>query len=612
MCGIVGYVGKASAADVVLEALTRLEYRGYDSAGVAILNGEGVQIRRAPGKLSALKADLRQRPISGAVGVGHTRWATHGEPSEINAHPHADCAGRLALVHNGIVENYAALKAELLAQGHRFRSQTDTEVIVHLIEELAKRAPLATAFRQALQRLRGSYAVCLLSRDAPDRLFGARQSSPLIVGIGRGEAMFASDVPAVLDRTRRVVYLKDGETVELTADGPRITTLTGRPARAVSSTVTWTLAAAQKGGFPHFMLKEIHEQPQAIRQTLANRLDAKTGTVRFDRRTEAFLESLARAEQIVIIACGTAHHAGMVGEYMLEEFAKLSVDVDVASEFRYRAPRLDAQTAVIAVTQSGETADTLAGLRMAARQGAKTLAICNVVGSSIAREADAVLYTHAGPEIAVASTKAYTAQLTALWLLTLRLAERRRTLPSERRRALAGQLARLPGIVARTLECERTVQRLAKRYAAARNFYYLGRRYNYPGALEGALKLKEVCPLVHAEGYAAGEMKHGPISLIRRGWPVVALAPHSSVYEKTVSNIEEVRARHGDCLVVASEGDDAIARHAAGLVRVPRTEEPLSPITTAVPLQLFAYHMAVANGCDVDQPPNLAKSVTVE
>jgi glucosamine--fructose-6-phosphate aminotransferase (isomerizing) len=510
------------------------------------------------------------------------------------------------------VENYAELKTRLRSQGHTFRSQTDTEVIVHLVEEWAKRRPLAEAFRLALKQLKGSYAVCLLSAGAPDRLFGARQSSPLIIGLGQGEAMFASDVPAVLGRTKRVVYLKDGDVVELTADGPQVTTLTGRVSRPRATTVTWDVEAAKKGGYAHFMLKEIHEQPQAIGQTLANRLRTAAGTVRFDRRTEAFLARLGPDEKFVIIACGTAYHAGLVGEYMVEELARIPVDVDVASEFRYRAPMLDRKTTVLAITQSGETADTLAGVRLARERRVKTLAICNVVGSSIAREVDAVLYTHAGPEIAVASTKAYTAQLTALLLLTLALAQRRHTIPTARRRALIEALARLPADVQHALRCEGAVKRLAATYAKARNFYYLGRRYHYPGALEGALKLKEVCPLVHAEGYAAGEMKHGPISLIKPGWPVVFLATRSSVYEKTVSNIEEVRARRGACLVIASEGDGRIARHADGLIRVPRTEEPLSPIVAAIPLQLFAYHMAVANGCDVDQPPNLAKSVTVE
>ena len=612
MCGIVGYIGRGDATTIALDCLTKLEYRGYDSAGIAVLNSQGIEVRKRPGKITELKDLVGRRPLHGHAAVCHSRWATHGQPSEINAHPHTDCTGRIALVHNGIIENYARLKQQLLKRGHAFRSQTDTEVITHLVEELAKRHGLAEAFRLALRQLKGSYAICLLSAGAPDRLFGARQSSPLIVGLGRGEAMFASDVPAVLGRTRRVVYLKDGDVVELTAGGPRVTTLAGRVSRPRATTVTWDVEAAKKGGYAHFMLKEIHEQPQAIRQTLANRLRPDAGTVRFDRRTEAFLARLGSDEQFVIIACGTAYHAGLVGEYMLEELARIPVDVDVASEFRYRAPMLDRKTTVLAITQSGETADTLAGIRLAREQGVKTLAICNVVGSSLAREVDAVIYTHAGPEIAVASTKAYTAQLTALLLLTLSLAQRRRTIPQVRRRELVRALARLPADVQRALRCEEVVKRTAATYAKARNFYYLGRRHHYPSALEGALKLKEVCPLVHAEGYAAGEMKHGPISLIKPGWPVVFLATRSSVYEKTVSNIEEVRARRGECLVIASEGDARIARHSDALIRVPRTEEPLSPIVAAIPLQLFAYHMAVANGCDVDQPPNLAKSVTVE
>jgi len=589
-----------------------LEYRGYDSAGVAILNSKGLEVRKRVGKLSALIETIRQRPIHGQIGVGHTRWATHGQPSEINAHPHTDCTDRLAIVHSGIIENYALLKERLLAGGHTFRSQTDTEVIAHLIEELARSYPMREAFRRALKELRGSYALCLISADEPTRLFGARNGSPLIVGVGKREALFASDVPAVLERTRRVVYLQDHDVVELSADGVRITTMEGKAIRRAPTRISWSLAAARKGGYPHYMLKEIHEQPAAIAHTLTNRLDAAKGHVTFDRRTNAFLDRLDLREQLVLIACGTAYHAALVGEYMLEEVARLPVDVDLASEFRYRGPLLNRSTTIIAITQSGETADTLAGIRLAKEQGAKVLAICNVVGSSIAREADAVLYTHAGPEIAVASTKAYTSQLTALALLTLYLAKRGRRIPAAQWHRLLEGLARLPKTLERALASEAAIKVVASKYAAARNFYYLGRRYNYPSALEGALKLKEICPLIHAEGYAAGEMKHGPISLIRKGWPVVVLAPQSSVYEKVISNIEEVRARSGECVVIASEGDAAIKRYADHLITIPKTEECFSPIVAAVPLQLFAYYVADANGCDIDQPPNLAKSVTVE
>ncbi len=612
MCGIVGYVGNGRAVDRLLDALSRLEYRGYDSAGVAVLNGDGLAVRKCAGKLRALADDLRRHPLEGAVGCGHTRWATHGEPSELNAHPHTDCLGRLAVVHNGIIENYASLKERLQAKGHVFRSRTDTEVIAHLIEDHAKRQPIAAALRSALKELEGSYAICVLSTDAPARLFGAKNGSPLIVGVGRGEAFFASDVPAILSRTRRVLYLNDREVVELEKSGPRVLTLDGRTLRRRPTTVSWSLAAAQKEGYTHFMLKEIHEQPTSIRQTLCNRLHAARGGITFDRRTKRFLDQLTAHEQLVVIACGTAYHAGLVGEYMLEEFVRLPVDVDLASEFRYRGPMPDRSTTVVAITQSGETADTLAGVKMAHAQGAKVLAICNVMGSSIAREADAVLYTHAGPEIAVASTKAYTAQLTALLLLTLYLAQRRKRIPPTQWRRLIEGLERLPGVVEKTLEVEPKIQEIATRYAGARNFYYLGRRYNYPSALEGALKLKEICPIIHAEGYAAGEMKHGPISLIRKGWPVVVLATHSPVRDKVVSNIEEVRARKGECIVVASEGDEAIGTSADALITVPKTEELFSPIVAAIPLQLFAYHVAQANGCDIDQPPNLAKSVTVE
>ena len=481
-----------------------------------------------------------------------------------------------------------------------------------MVEELAKRHPIAEAFRLALKELRGSYALCLLTADEPHRLFGARNGSPLIVGVGRREALFASDVPAILGRTRRVVYLNDQEVVELTVDGPKLRTLGGKAVARKPTTVEWDIAAARKGGYPHFMLKEIHEQPGAIEQTLFNRLDPAKGRVTFDRRTRAFLDRLSPAEQLVIIACGTAYHAGLVGQYMLEEFARIPVDVDLASEFRYRGPMLNRNTTVIAITQSGETADTLAGVRLAKEQGAKVLSICNVMGSSIARASDAVLYTHAGPEIAVASTKAYTSQLTTLILLTLYLAKRRKRIPAAQWRRLLDGLANLPKVVEQALGAESAIKAVAGQYASARNFYYLGRRYNYPSALEGALKLKEICPLIHAEGYAAGEMKHGPISLIRKGWPIVFLATHSPVYEKVISNIEEVRARKGECIVIASEGDSGIKRYADSLITIPKTDELFSPVVAAIPLQLFAYYVADANGCDIDQPPNLAKSVTVE
>ncbi|HEX9779688.1 MAG TPA: glutamine--fructose-6-phosphate transaminase (isomerizing) [bacterium] len=613
MCGIVGYVGFRESVETILEALARLEYRGYDSAGIAVVDGGKLAIRRKAGKLQSLIEDLRRRPIRGSVGIGHTRWATHGEPSEANAHPHADTHGRLAVVHNGIIENYAPLKERLLGRGHVFRSKTDTEVIVHLVAEYAKRMGVARAFRRALRDLQGSYAACLVSADEPGRIFGARHGSPLIVGIGAKEAFFASDVPAILGWTKRVVYLNDGDVVELTASGLTVTDLAGRRVARRPARVTWDIGSARKEGFAHYMLKEIHEQPAAVEQTLANRLDAAKGRLQFDARTRRFLAGLHAQEKLIIIACGTAYHAGLVGEYMLEEFAGIPVDVDLASEFRYRGPMLDRRTTVIAITQSGETADTLAGVRLAKERGAKVLAVCNVMGSSIAREADAVLYTHAGPEIAVASTKAYTAQLTALTLLTLALAKRRGRFSRARWRQLLGGLAALPGLIERTLKrTEADARTAAAKYAGCRNFYYLGRRYNYPSALEGALKLKEICPLIHAEGYASGEMKHGPISLIRMGWPVVVLAPQSPVYEKVVSNIEEVRARRGECIVVASEGDAQIRRCADSLMTIPKTEELFSPILAAVPLQLFAYYVACENKCDVDQPPNLAKSVTVE
>ena len=612
MCGIVGYVGHRNSVETILEALSRLEYRGYDSAGVAVLNGNAIQLRKRAGKLQGLVEDIHRHPMRGTIGIGHTRWATHGLPNETNAHPHTDTDGKLAIVHNGIIENYAELKEKLIHKGHVFRSQTDTEVIVRLIEEHAKHMPLEQAFRTTLKELRGSYALCLVSIDEPERIFAARNGSPLIVGVGKKESFFASDVPAILGWTRRVLYLNDGEVVELRADGPRLSTIDGKTLRREPSTVTWDLTAAQKEGYAHFMLKEIHEQPSAIEQTLFNRLDPKRGKVTFNKSTRAFLDKLTSNEKIVIIACGTAYHAGLVGEYMLEEIARVPVDVDLASEFRYRGAMLDKNTTVIAITQSGETADTLAGIRLAKKQGAKILTICNVMGSSIARESDAVLYTHAGPEIAVASTKAYTSQVTALSLITLYLAHKRKRVTGTHWKQLVDGLAALPGLVKKAMEREADIKTIAAKYAGCRNFYYLGRRYNFPTALEGALKLKEICPLIHAEGYAAGEMKHGPISLIRLGWPVVFIATQSPVYEKVISNIEEVRARRGECIVVASEGDNHIKRYADSLITVPKSEEIFSPIITAIPLQLFAYYVACHNKCDVDQPPNLAKSVTVE
>jgi glucosamine--fructose-6-phosphate aminotransferase (isomerizing) len=612
MCGIVGYVGKSEAMPIVLEALSRLEYRGYDSAGVAINNGRGIQVSRRVGKLKVLAEALRRKPLKGATGIGHTRWATHGEPTEFNAHPHSDCSGKLVLVHNGIIENYAELKERLINAGHRFRSKTDTEVVAHLVEEYAKRHPIEQAFRLALKDLRGSYALCLLSQDAPGKIFGARNGSPLLIGLGKGESLFGSDATAIMERTRKVLYLNDLEVVELTQQGAKVTTLSGKAVTRKPTTVNWNIASARKGGYPHYMLKEIHEQPDAVRQTIVGRLTADPLRLVFDKRTARFLKTLDPRTRFVILGCGTAYHAGLVGEYMLEEFAKLPVVVDLASEFRYRGPMLDKHTTVLAITQSGETADTLAGIRMAKAQGAKVLAICNVMGSSIAREADAVLYTHAGPEIAVASTKAYTCQVTTLALLTLFLAKARRGISPAQWRKLAEGLLQLPETLEKTLQQEAHIKTIAAKYMRVRDFYYLGRRYNYPSALEGALKLKEICPLIHAEGYAAGEMKHGPISLIRRGWPVMFVATDSPVYEKVLSNLEEVRARKGSCIVVASEGDQQARRHADHLITVPKTDEFLSPIVAAIPLQLFAYYMADANGCDIDQPPNLAKSVTVE
>ncbi|MBI2093176.1 MAG: glutamine--fructose-6-phosphate transaminase (isomerizing) [Candidatus Omnitrophica bacterium] len=612
MCGIVGYIGNSSVGPILFESLSRLEYRGYDSAGIALLNGHGIEVHKRVGKLKGLIEGTSQLPLRGHLGLGHTRWATHGEPSETNAHPHLDCQGRLAIVHNGIIENYRELKERLLDQGHRFQSQTDTEVIAHLVEHYSRSLSLRDAFRKALQELQGSYALCLLATDDPERLYGARLGSPLILGIGKNEMFLASDVPAVLGRTREIMYLNDREVVELSQNSLQISTLDGNPIDRQPSRIDWDIACAQKSGFKHFMLKEIHEQPNTIEQTILNRLDWQIQQVRFDERTNHFLERLSPDEQFVIIACGTAYHAALVGEYMLEEFAEMAVDVDLASEFRYRKPRLNRHTTVLAISQSGETADTLAGIRLAKEQGAKVLSICNVVGSSVARESDAVLFTHAGPEIAVASTKAYTAQLTVLALLTMYLANARQLLKDPEKLQFFRTFRKLPELARLALNAEADIQKIAFFYADSENFYYLGRKYNFPSALEGALKLKEICPKIHAEGYAAGEMKHGPIALIRPGWPVLFIATDSNVYDKVISNIEETRARKASCVVIASEGNRSIRSYADHVIEVPKTEEIFSPILTAIPLQLLAYYIADLNGCDVDQPPNLAKSVTVE
>ena len=615
MCGIVGYVGERPVLPVLLEGLRRLEYRGYDSAGVAFLHEGKIKVVRALGKLVNLQERLTLLGYSPkGVGLGHTRWATHGEPSEENAHPHADCQQRLVVVHNGIIENYHALREELEAKGHRFTSQTDTEILPHLIEEALKETgDLVEAVRRALSRVKGAYALGVLWEGAPETLVAARHQSPLVVGLGEGEHFIASDIPALLPWTNRVLFLEDGELAVLTKDDLRLLSLAdGSPLERAPVTITWDASMAEKAGFRHFMLKEIYEQPQAILNTFRGRLDPERGTVHIPELTLS-PELLSGLEKVFILACGTSYHAGLVAKYLFERWVRLPVEVDLGSEFRYRDPLVNERTLVIPISQSGETADTLASLRKAKEKGAFAVAICNVLGSTITRESDGTIYTHAGPEIGVASTKAFTSQLTALLLLMLYFGEKRGTIPEGERLRIAQALLKLPREIERLIEeVHPLVRELAYDYHKKAHFLYLGRNILFPIALEGALKLKEIS-YIHAEGYAAGEMKHGPIALIDEEMPVVALAPREHhVYEKMISNIEEVRSRRGEVLALGSQGDETLARVANRVIFTPPCDWEVSPIIYTVPLQLLAYEIAVVRGCDVDQPRNLAKSVTVE
>ena len=608
MCGIIGYVGLDEALPIILEGLRRLEYRGYDSAGVALMEGELRVVKRA-GKLRELERLLdEQGGPSGSVGMGHTRWATHGEPSDRNAHPHLDCDERVAVIHNGIIENFAELRAGLEKRGHTLVSDTDTECIAHLIEE--KGGPkLADAVRATVRELEGAYAIVVCSLDEPDVVVGAKVSSPLVVGIGEGENILASDIPAVLSRTRRVVPIEEGQVVEVRADGVTITDFDGNVLDPVPIEVGWDLAQAQKSGFDHFMLKEIHEQPAAIRDTLVGRVNA-SGTLSLDE-LRIGADVLRDVGKVFVVACGTAFHAGLVAKYAIEHWTRLPVEIEIASEFRYRDPVLGPDTLTLAVSQSGETIDTLEAARHAARQGSRVIAVTNTVGSSLAREADGVLYTHAGPEIGVAATKTFATQMVALHLTALYLAQVRGAMFPEEIAEVIEHMHELPGQVERALELDAPVRELAERYAGARDFLFIGRHTGYPAALEGALKLKEIS-YIHAEGYPAGELKHGPIALVEPGVPVVAVATECHVYPKVLSNIQEVRARGAEVIAVATEGDEEIGRLAQHVILVPRTPELLAPVVVTVPLQLLAYHIARIRGCDVDQPRNLAKSVTVE
>ncbi len=619
MCGIVGYVGKQSSAPIILEGLRRLEYRGYDSAGMAILNGHGLELRKKQGKIDeGLAKLLKASPVQGGLGIGHTRWATHGQPSDENSHPHVDQSGRIAIVHNGIIENYDRLKDRLIKAGHQFKSATDTEVLAHLVGECYEKLKsdgspdenlLVQAVSAALREVIGTYGIAVVSADHPGIMVGARRGSPLIVGIGEGEHFLASDANAIAPHTRQVAYLNDYDVVTLTPERFTVTSLGSDTAQVQISHLEYSAEAAERGEYAHFMLKEIFEQPRTVENALRGRMDQEDGTVKFGGLNLSTAE-LRAIDQIVITACGTSWHAALVGEYLFEEFAHIPVEVEYASEFRYRNAPIEKHTLVLAITQSGETADTLASLRETRRRGHKVLAICNVVGSTIAREADGGIYLHAGPEIGVASTKAFTSQVTVLTLFAL-LMGRIRMLSLNRGRQILQALEAIPAQLETVLKQNGHIQKIAAKYSSAKSFFFLGRQYNFPVALEGALKLKEIS-YVHAEGYPAAEMKHGPIALIDDQTPSVVVIPSDAMYEKTLSNLEVVKARKGPIIAIATEGNPTLAGKVDDIIYVPATLEPLFPLLAVVPLQLLAYHMAVARGCDVDKPRNLAKSVTVE
>jgi glucosamine--fructose-6-phosphate aminotransferase (isomerizing) len=613
MCGIVGYVGDKSAVSILVEGLKRLEYRGYDSAGVAVVGPEGgLEVRRAAGRIRTLEGILRERPVTGVLGVGHTRWATHGRPSDENAHPHTDCTGTLVVVHNGILENYLEIKERLLDARHTFRSETDTEVLAHLIEHhLRETRRLDRAVKAALGEFRGSYAIGVVSTTAPDRVVAAKHGAgSVVVGLGRGEMFIASDIPAILGHTRDVVVLEDGEVAVVTAGGVEVSTLDDEPVQRDPVKILWDPIMAEKGGYRHFMLKEMYEQPRAIADTFRGRIAPETGSVLL---ADVHLDpsTVKAIERVVFVACGTAFYASMLGRAMVERLAAIPAEVDLGSEFRYRDPLVGPETLVVAVSQSGETADTLGAVKAARARGCPILAITNVVGSALAREATGTLHMHAGPEIGVASTKAFSTMIVATYLLGLWLGRQRGAVGPEDVRKRIQDLVEIPRLVEQTLELDPVIATLARHLSHATDFLYLGRGLQYPIALEGALKLKELS-YIHAEGYAGGEMKHGPIALIQDGFPVVALAPRDGAYERMLGNIEEVRAREGMVIAVVQQGDRQVAAKAQHVIEVPPSADLLAPLITVVPLQLLAYHIAVRRGCDVDQPRNLAKSVTVE
>ncbi len=617
MCGIVGYIGGQNAVPIILDGLRRLEYRGYDSAGLAVLCGEqDLQIRRASGKLRNLEEVIRLNPVEGTFGIGHTRWATHGRPTEENAHPHRDCKDDIVVVHNGIIENYLTLKHQLEGEGHIFKTETDTEIIAHLVEKRFQ-GKLEDAVRAALTELHGVFAMAIISRSDPDKIVVARSGPPVVIGLGDNEYFVASDVPAILSHTRDMFFLADGDMAVLTRDGVQLTDFSGLPVKRQVSHILWDPIMAEKGGYKHFMLKEIYEQPRSVRDTTLGRVGQESGRIFLDEM-DISLKQFKAFRQVKILACGTSWHAALAGKFMIEKLARIPVEVDYGSEFRYRDPIMSADTLTIVISQSGETADTLAAQREAKSKGSSTLAICNVIGSMVTREAAGTIFTHAGPEIGVASTKAFTGQLTALFILAMYLAQIRATLSEEASSALVQELLRLPGKLESVLSQDPHIEELSRKLYRATDFLFLGRGIHFPIALEGALKLKEIS-YIHAEGYPAGEMKHGPNALIDDKLPVVVLAardPKSAeskiLYEKTLSNIQEVKAREGIVVAIATEGDEEALKMSDHLIAIPATNELLLPILEIVPLQLLAYHIAVRLGCDVDQPRNLAKSVTVE
>ncbi len=609
MCGIVGYIGSKEATPILVEGLKRLEYRGYDSAGIAVLTNGKITVEKQSGKIAALEQHISALPLAGRLGIAHTRWATHGLPTQTNAHPHTDCRGRIALIHNGIIENYSAIKTKLAANGHEFKTETDTEALVHLIEYYCNGNDLEAAVRLALSQVEGTYGIAVISSSEPDTLIAARRGSPLVVGVGDQEYVVASDVSAIISHTKDVTYLEDNEIAIIKRRKLTIKTIDNLEVSKKVEKIAFDLEKIEKGGYDHFMLKEILEQPHTIEDAMRGRLLEEEGTARLGG-IQHEIDSLIYAPQILISACGTSWHAALIGEYMLEEYVRTPVEVEYASEFRYRDPVIERGSVMFVISQSGETADTLAALREAKRKGAKVLGICNVVGSTIARESDAGVYLHAGPEIGVASTKAFTSQVTVLALLTLLLA-RMRNIGASKGVEIVKEMKALPKKVGAILDNRAAIKEIAEAYHRSQNFLYLGRGYNFPVALEGALKLKEIS-YIHAEGYPAAEMKHGPIALIDENMPVVFIATKDSTYDKIISNIEEVKARRGRIIAIATEGDTRITDLADHVIYVPETLEFLTPILTIIPLQLLAYYVALLRGCDVDQPRNLAKSVTVE